>query len=818
MKITWVHCFILVALLSAASVVSYVVYKPQEHTESARITPLPLVETPEEIPVVKDETDVIELPEEKVADVKVDPNAPEGGFLAHGEPFFKSYCYSCHGDFASDESIVKDRETWELILELVETEEMPTKKPLPDALERDAFVDWLHGKLDEVDWSEVKYAGYVALPLLNKKEYNNTIRDLLGVDIGAGDKLFADGEGESGFTTDRSNLFLSPASFEKYLEAAENAVAALEEGGEGSIITENSLDKILQAEDMLSTGGIKGQVKGATVMRLTIGQTTVYDSFTVPADGDYTFELRGTSFNNDNASIRVTIGDELVGNLTFPGDDYTIQKLTVYLNRGTHQMNFNKGTDANKRTDKNGVRTFHKESDLDWVKITSAGNITKVKKQKPLYVLKPIRGIPEIESVKKTLRHFLLRSFRRPVEEDVLQKYLGLYSELRKQGGGYTFSLKQAMVSILVSPRFLYRYELDPALNTEQEEYELDHFQIASRLSYFLWLSMPDAELFQLASEKKLRDPEVLKQQVKRMLADPKSRDFSETFLGQWLGFEALGNEVVPDSETFPEFDSQLARAMKSETVMTFEHLIEKDYSVLTLIDSKATFLNERLAKHYKIKGVEGSHMRPVGLEDANRGGLLGMGSILTATSSPTRTSPVLRGIWVLEKMLGERIPEAPADVPEIDPNIDQQKSTTLRKELEQHRLDPTCARCHDKIDPIGFGLENFDALGRFRTKEASGNPIDSSGEMDGDQFTGAAELKKWILKNRKEEFVRTVSEKMLAFALGRKVEPFDERAVNKITNELEENDYKASILIQEVVVSYPFLNRSLNNEIKIHE
>jgi len=436
----------------------------------------------------------------------------------------------------------------------------------------------------------------------------------------------------------------------------------------------------------------------------------------------------------------------------------------------------------------------------------------------PLYSFKPAPGLSENQSVRNTLTHFLLRSFRRPVDEEILKKYLTLYSSLRKQGATYSFALKQAMVSIMVSPRFLYRNELATDDLGDANEYALDDFQIASRLSYYLWLSMPDKELFKLAATKKLRDPDVLRQQVKRMLADPKSRDFSSAFLGQWLGFSALGKEVNPDAETFPEFDEKLANAMKAETILTFEHLIAKDFSLLTLIDSKATYLNEDLANHYGIDGIKGDQMRPILLTDKQRGGLLGMGSILTATSSPTRTSPVLRGIWVLERLLGERIPEAPADVPEIDAKVDQQKSTTLRKELEHHRDNPNCARCHDKIDPIGFGLENFDALGRFRTEEASGNPIDSSGEMEGHKFRGAAELKKWILENRKEEFIRTISEKMLAFAIGRKIEPFDEAAIQKITNALKENDYKASILMQEVVLSHPFLNKGVNKEIKINE
>jgi len=519
-----------------------------------------------------------------------DNNTPikSRNFAQIAEPFFREYCYSCHGKgeklrgdfdlthFASAESIVEDRDVWELILELVETEEMPTKKPLPSSTERAEFVEWLHGKLDEVDWTQVKHAGYVAMPLLNKKEYSNTIRDLLGVDFGVGEILFADGEGESGFTTDRSNLFLSPASIEKYLEAAEEAIGSLEQEtaqsgtNSKSKNSGNSLNKTIQAEDMLSTGGGKATVKGVSAVRLLVGQTTIYDSFSVPVDGEYIFELRGTSFNNDNASIRVAINGKLEANLTFPGKDYTTQSFKMHLDKGDHRMEFNKGTNKNKRTTKNGVKIFHKESDLDWVRIkydkTDSPNIVA---GVPLYSFKPIGSLSEIESVRKTLTHFLLRSFRRPVDEEILSKYITLYSKLREQGGSYSFSLKQAMISILVSPRFLYRYELAPNDTEDAKEYKLDHFQVASRLSYFLWLSMPDQEL--------------------------------------------------------------LAKAMKAETILTFEHLISKDLSLITLIDSQATYLNEQLAQHYGIDGVKGDHMRPFALKDKHRGGLLGMGSILTA-------------------------------------------------------------------------------------------------------------------------------------------------------------------------------------------
>ena len=248
---------------------------------------------------------------------------------------------------------------------------------------------------------------------------------------------------------------------------------------------------------------------------------------------------------------------------------------------------------------------------------------------------------------------------------------------------------------------------------------------------------------------------------------------------------------------------------MKEETLMTFEHLLMNGHSLLTLLDTKATFLNGPLAEHYGIDGIEGEQMRPVLLRDENRGGLLGMASVMTATSTPTRTSPVLRGKWVVETLLGDHIPEPPADVEELNANAGRNRKMTLREELEHHRDNPDCATCHDKIDPIGFGLENFDAIGRYRTEEAGGQKIDSSGQLDGFKFTGVAELKDWLIEERKSEFIRNLSERMLAFALGREVETFDESALRTITSALEENNYQASTLIEEIVVSYPFLNQN---------
>jgi hypothetical protein len=303
----------------------------------------------------------------------------------------------------------------------------------------------------------------------------------------------------------------------------------------------------------------------------------------------------------------------------------------------------------------------------------------------------------------------------------------------------------------------------------------------------------------------------VLERQVERLLLDPRAKIAMEGFLGQWLGYESLGKTVFPDRRKFPEFDSVLSHAMKQETILAFQATLDEGGSLLDLLDSSETFLNEPLAILYGIEGVEGSEMRRVALSNRERGGLLGMASVLTATSSPTRTNPVNRGKWVLETLLGNRIPEPPADAGILPENAGQVEGQTLREEFEMHRRNPSCVDCHEKIDPIGFGLENFDALGRFRTTE-NGVPVDSSGVMpDGFAFEGPVELKDYIRSERKDQFIRNITEKMLAFALGRELKHYDEGPVLKIIDALEKSEYSAKTLIKEVVLSYPFQNQHPN-------
>lgn len=674
--------------------------------------------------------------------------------------------------------------------------------------ERAALVKWLDTKLNSIDWSSIKHAGHVTIPRLNKTEYNNTMRDLLGVDIKPGNLFSDDGEGQSGFTTDRDNLFLSAALMEKYFTAAENALDALMKDVE-------PIDLQIEAEDMFVTeSGIKPENYGSFIgQHLRIGQITVYDSVEFPMDGMYTLQLRGMCVDGSVAKAVLRIDNELKGEFLFNGNTPEVQQKSIFITQGTHQVAWNMGKVPTLEKVKN-VK-FARTPAIDWMKFT--GPELKEKNKKLVFHTLPNETISADRAAHRIISRFVQRAARRPVSGTIVNRYFDIYQNATDQGSNFDDSIKLALTAVLVSPRFLYRHEFTPTDNHEGD-YALDSYQLASRLSYFLWMSMPDDELFTLAAEDKLREPDILRAQVRRMIIDPKFRAFSSAFLGQWLGIESIGRDVVPDHKIFPEFNESLNEAMKTETIMTFEHLIRKGNSLLSLLDTKGTYLNEELATHYGISGIKGDHMRPTTLTNQNRGGLLGMASVLTATSSPTRTSPVLRGKWVMETLLGGHIPEPPADIPDLPATAGLDQKMTLRQELEAHRNKEECASCHDEIDPIGFGLENFDAIGRYRTSEVMGQPIDSSGELDGFKFSGAAELKAWLIKERKEPFIRNLTERMLAFSLGREIQTFDEAAILKITSALQQNNYSAATLIEETVLSYPFTHQSNSNEIKEHE
>jgi hypothetical protein len=401
----------------------------------------------------------------------------------------------------------------------------------------------------------------------------------------------------------------------------------------------------------------------------------------------------------------------------------------------------------------------------------------------------------------KILQQFALRGFRRPVDSGEVDRLLHIYDRARQQNQNFEAATKLALTGILVSPNFLFRVEND---QPNQGPYRITDYELASRMSYFLWSSMPDEELFRLAAEGHLHDSATLEQQVIRMIRDAKSKVFAESFASQWLRVRELTTAAQPDSHRFPNYTPTLREAMYREVTEFFDSIIREDRSLLEILESDYTFLNSELAALYEIAGVQGNKLQRIKLTDHQRGGVLGMGAILTLTSYPQRTSPVLRGKWVLEEILGTPPPPPPPLVKSLPPDDAPVDGLSLRRRLEKHREQPECATCHLRMDPLGFGLENYDPIGRWRTRIGN-QSVDATGVLPGgEKFEGPAQLKE-ILLGRKEDFVRNVTQKMLAYALGRGLEYYDAPAVKRIGEAMAEKQFRSSVLVTEIVKSFPF-------------
>lgn len=615
-------------------------------------------------------------------------------------PVLALLCFSCHGDkkskadlnlerLASGESALLHAEMWDKALERINAHEMPPEgsRQFSDP-QRDTVRRWIQKvpRAPETDCTKLAtdktqnfYRGYVMSRRLNQTEYNNSVRDLLGVDLKPGSIFPADGSGGEGFNNNGDALFTSPILMEKYLEAADLVMSAVLH--EGKALPD-------AAKQAMSRNGI------------------------TPAA------------------------------------------------------------------------------------------IEKARQQ--LLSVKPDDKLSPRDAARQIVSSFTRRAFRRPVVEGEIERLLSMFDHAHKRGDSYEASLRLSLKAVLISPNFLFLVEPEP----EQEGvYRLGPFPLASRLSYFLWASLPDEELLSLAQSGKLHDRGVMRTQIRRMLADPRAKAMGESFAIQWLGLEPLGNTVKPDPKKYPQFDDALLAAMRDEAVYLFHDVVSNNRSLITLIDSDHTFMNERLAAHYGVKDVKGSAMQRVTLADRRRGGVLGLAAVHTVTSYPLRTSPVLRGKWVLEELLGSRVPPPPPNVPTLPADEEKHVGLTMRQQLEQHRKNPECASCHSRMDPLGFGLENFDAIGQYRT-QISGEMIDSSGILpSGEKFSNPQELKA-VLLNKKEEIVRNLARKMLGYALGRSLNKFDQCVIDDAMKAMKADDYKAITLIETIVLSHPFQHR----------
>ena len=421
-----------------------------------------------------------------------------------------------------------------------------------------------------------------------------------------------------------------------------------------------------------------------------------------------------------------------------------------------------------------------------------------------ILVAKPSLFTRPHTAAREVVASFARRAWRRPVTNEEVERLLTLFERAHQRGDGFVSSVRLPLRAVLVSPNFLFLAEPEPE---KPGVHRLGAFPLVTRLSYFLWSSMPDDELFALAQSGRIFDTNVYRAQIQRMLADPKAAALGERFALQWLDLEELGREKRPDPTRFPEFDPALNNAMRSEVTTFFNHVIRQDRSLLEVIDSDYTFVNARLAQIYGVKGVAGADMQLVKVSSRARGGVIGMAAVHASTSYPLRTSPVLRGRWIIESLLGEKVPMPPPDVPALEENPEKIGSLSLREQLEAHRTKAECATCHDRMDPLGFGLENFDVLGRWREQDR-GRPIDVQGKLpSGEIYEGAAGLKK-ILMERKDRVMRHLVRKMAGYAYGRELNRFDDCVIDRTMEALQKNGYHARILIEEIATSFPFQHR----------
>ena len=417
----------------------------------------------------------------------------------------------------------------------------------------------------------------------------------------------------------------------------------------------------------------------------------------------------------------------------------------------------------------------------------------------------PSRKLSPREAARQIITAFATKAFRRPVDTTETERLLTFFDRAQKRGDRFVPSVRLALTAVLISPHFLFLAEPEPG---EPGVHQLGAVPLASKLSYFLWSTMPDEELFALAESGKLLEEQTYRQQVRRMLHDPKAQALGERFALQWLDVDRLGTEVKPDAKKFPEFDSELNDSMRQEVVAYFDYVIQSDRPLLDLIDSQDTFVNKRLAQLYglTLTNASANGLQRVSLTDRNRGGVTGMAAVHVLTSFPQRTSPVLRGKWLMESLLGDKVKPPPADVPALEQSGDA-VNLSLREQLEKHRLKSECASCHDKMDPLGFGLENFDVLGRWRETDHD-HPIDAQGTLpSGQTFAGPAGLKS-LLMERKDDIIKHLVRKMTGYAFGRELNQFDQCVVDRTMEALQKNDYRASVLVEQIATSFPFRHR----------
>ncbi len=740
------------------------------------------------------------------------------------------YCADCHDsemkkgglnlDSIRLEDVTKHPEVWEKVVRKLRARQMPPmEKPRPEENTYEKVVARLSESLDRAAAEHPNPGRTETFRRLNRTEYQNVIRDLLALEIDATELLPKD-DASHGFDN-VSVAVLSPTLLDRYITAAQKisrlAVGAPRRSPCG--------DTFRVRADLTQEERVEGLPVG------TRGGALI--DYTFPRDGEYEIQVRLTRDRNEEIEglhepheLELLLDRERVklftvtppsGHKNYDVVDANL-KVRLPVTAGPHQLGvtFLKNPSAlldTKRQPYQAHFNMHRHPRLTPAIYQVSINGPYVAKgpgdtpsRRRIFVCEPTKPTEEEPCAERILATLMRRAYRRPVTEADLEKPMEFFRKARAEEG-FEAGIETALSAVLVSPEFLFRVERDPAGVAPHTAYRLSDLELASRLSFFLWSSIPDDELLGTAIRGELHKPRVLEKHVRRMLADSRSRSLVSNFAAQWLYLRNL-ESLTPDLRLFPDFDDNLRQAFRRETELFFESILREDRSVLDLLKADYTYLNERLAKHYGIPNVYGSRFRRVSLDkESERGGLLRQGSILTVTSYATRTSPVIRGKWILENILGTPPPPPLPNVPALKDNT-VSATLSVRERLAEHRINSACASCHNLMDPVGFSLENFDAVGRWRTVE-DGQPIDVSGGLpDGSKFTGVCGLEDG-LRHRPELFVGTLTEKLMTFALGRGVETYDTPAVRKIVHDAQSKDFRFSSVILGIVNSTPFTMRN---------
>jgi mono/diheme cytochrome c family protein len=780
------------------------------------------------------------------------PSAPASTPAAH-RAVVDQYCVVCHNgqlktaslelDSANIEIPASNSVVWEKVIRKLRMQAMPPQgMPRPDKATYDSLVSYLETSLDKAA-AEKLNPGRPALHRLNRAEYANTIRDLLAVDTNAINitELLPTDDAGYGFDNIGDVLTVSPLLMEGYLAASRRISRVAVGDRTAEALSQNyEVPRYLIQQERMSEDLPLGSRGGIAVRH------------NFPADGEYTLRVRlqrnGKTYivglahprqldvRLDGQRIKqFTVGGDYQGKRPEQASSFNQGDFERYLMNADQRLEMRFQAKAGTRlvqvtfpdqiaeqegvlqspvTDYAYAWDYGRPDDLEPAveRITIGGpfnstGISETVSRRRIFTCTPANANEEDACATRILSTLARRAFRRPATDSDVQDLFTFYQS-GKVEGGFEEGIATALQRILVDPEFLFRVEKDPSNIPPGTAHRVTDLELASRLSFFLWSSIPDDQLLQVAEKGELGKPEVLEQQVKRMLVDPRSEALVKNFAGQWLYLRNV-EQVWPNPDVFPDFDANLRESFKKESELFFASQLKENRSVLNLINADYTFVNERLAKHYGIPNVYGSHFRRVAMKDENRQGLLGQGSILTVTSYATRTAPTIRGRWLLENVLGTPPPPPPANVPSLDlKKGDDGKVLTMRQQMEMHRANPVCASCHRVMDPLGFALENFDATGGWRTTDDSGAPLDTSGVTpNGFQLKGPKDLRAYLVSNP-DQFTNTVAEKLLTYALGRGVESYDAPAIRTIMRGAKPENYTWSSLILGIVKSTPFQMR----------